>query len=211
MNRRLLLIIVAGLILVIVAFLTVREVLRYHKVTISYGDQISEVVIFINDVNADIPKVATKITTSGGSATLKEGYYTYSAVGKNVASQSTPFTVSGETSVTVPTNYSDSYLASLSSQEQPQVQQAIVRDYPKAMQVYELNNIKVLKDGNWAVSTLSKIGSDNNNPAPVYRAVLHKDNGSWRVVSKPQLVATIYNTPDVDMSILSAANELSLR
>lgn len=212
MNKNRLILFIIALVILIGGYFAVREIMSYHKVTFTYGDHVSAVKVYINDVNADAPKELASIESSNSSVTLREGYYRYESVGENVSKTSTPFTVSGDMTIEASAEYSETYLASRAAEQLPAINSALKTAYPSAMNTYEINNIALLKKADWAVVVLSKIGSDNNNPAPFYRAILKKQSANiWQVVSKPQLVITKFNTPDVEDSILRSANDLSPR
>ena len=63
------------------------------------------------------------------------------------------------------------------------------------------------QEGDYYYTTIT-VGKYGEYPPVTYRAVLQKTGATWKLVGIPSPILNIYNTPNVDRSILDSANQL---
>jgi hypothetical protein len=201
---------IIGIILVIGVALGVRELLRYHTISFTFASTVSSIDIYEDTGHSDKPSVAAHLSSSG-SARLKEGKYYLIPKGRDIAQDKISLSVSKDETIAVDPSYSAQYLRSLATAEQPAVASLLTKQYPAAMANYEIDSVTLYQKGEWAGVVLTPKGMDRQNPSDYYRVVAQKTNGVWKVISSPQVVLTLDNTPGVPRSILIAVNTIGLR
>lgn len=201
---------IISIILVIGVALGIRELLRYHTLSFTFSSTVSSIDIYEDIENSDKPNVTARLSSSG-SARLKEGQYYLIPKGNNIAQDKINFSVSKDETIAIDPSYSLQYLGSLAAAEQPAILSLLNKQYPTTMTTYEIDSVTLYQKGEWAGVLLTPKGMDRQNPSSYYRAVIQKMNGVWKVISSPQVVLTLDNTPGVPRSILIAINTIGLR
>lgn len=176
----------------------------------------SKVVDIYQKSNPDIKDKAPKIKSASDKQVvkLKVGDYYYIPTGDTVDTTSVNFTVSEtdkEQTITVISSYTPSHLKKLADEQMPLIASVLVSSFPSVMPRYEINNLQLIGTGDTAGVVLTPIGMDENNPDAYYRALLVKDGTSWKVIGKPEIVLTKFNTPNTSAVLLEIVNDMSLR
>lgn len=211
MKKRLI-IILSVAVLLIVGGLIIGELLQYRTVSFNIAEPTSSVDIY-NKVNdspdpAASPKVAS--ATNNQSVSLKSGEYFYVPSGSNIDTSAVVFSVNNNTVINVVSPYSRDYLSVIAQQESSAVKAAIAEKYPEIIARFNYSSITAYSRGQYIGVVLTPVDMDEHNPSGYYRAVLQKDGGTWKLVGRPEIVLTKYNTPDVDVNILTNINSIGL-
>jgi hypothetical protein len=204
------------IILVILAAATLggllwlQDYLSYRSITIVLNSPATGVVIKAGASHEGETQKEITIT-SNQTIRLKEGSYIYTPQGKDANTSVNSFTVTKNDTLTIAPAYSLEYRKKLVPKIKPQLEDALRAQYPTAMASYQINNVTLMANADWAGVLLTSRTATDSNPGVIYRAIIKKKDSSWEVVSKPQVVLTVYNTPSVDRSLLQATNKLGLQ
>ncbi len=171
------------------------EVFSYKKVSVELQGEGYTVEVLNNDKK----KVASIDET--GEIKLKEGSYNYKIVGENYSTTEETFTVLKDgAQLTINPSYSKEYLNDLLDNENQAISNALTASMPFGT-TYTLLNLQLYKKGEWAAGTISPI-TDPRQVPDIYRFVLQKDNGTWKVIISPQIAINKANYPEVPVEIL---------
>lgn len=198
MRTKLIIILVVAVAAVIAA-LFLSDFLQQKTVTFTLRDQ---------GYSVEIGNTTSTITSfdSSSAVRLKPGSYYYAVVGENFSTQRTPFTVTEDETITVQPVYSDSYLANLSSEASAEIITLITTSYPQIAGRFITDEPKLLMKGDWAAGKLTQDVDPRQSP-DVYRYIVQKVNGSWRIVAEPELTISKYTHPNIPLTVIRAANQ----
>lgn len=162
--------------------------------TITFGTQYS-----------DTPAIAKQIltTTTRLSKTLQPGNYVaiFSEAGR--ITQSQPVTVDGSTTIKTPVlSYTDARLAETLKLEKSATHQAVFRAVRESD--YTISNEGLYTQADWYFADLSPNSTSLNE----YKLILKKNNSRWIVATKPAIVFSIDDYPDIPSGVIRAANKL---
>lgn len=157
-----------------------------------------------------IYKNEEEVTTIDGDADvrLQKGDYTYATEGTNFDNTPTSFTV-GDTDPDIVINppYSSAFRNKELLKEISSITQALTEAYPILTTNFTINRGEIYDDGTWYGATFLEKASDPREPTDLYRAVLKKERGVWVVKTKPAIVLSAKEYPDIPSSILSSVNK----
>lgn len=109
---------------------------------------------------------------------------------------------SSKTEVNIKPDYSEKRYAKLQEEAKASVTSQIVGKYPETPQLYSIEPGLMFDRAKWYVVLLKFKGTYNQNADNL--AVLFKKEGSeWKMVSKPRVYMTTYNTPGVPVEVLT--------
>lgn len=189
-----------------IAVLAVMGILLYLQSlkTVKFDVKKSDLTIKIEPEksNAEVGKF-----TGRSELRLQEGKY--KAVVQNENYDNTPivFEVKGNnTTQVIDPNYSSAYLAELLKPEQAAINKVISDAYPKVIDNFRVQNGQLYKDGQWYATLLLEKTPGRGVEPDIYRTVLKKENDKWVMKTKPALVLSAPNYPDIPFEILSSIN-----
>ena len=148
--------------------------------------------------------VVTTLTKSG-DVRLKPGKYYYVSVGSGISDKEAPLTVTDGKVVTVDPPYSDARLDELALQEGPAILSLLTSTYPQIPAHYTPEQLSLFKRGDWGAGYLVQVVDPRQAP-DVYRYVVQKEGGKWKVVAPPQLTISKYIYPSIPEDILDSIN-----
>lgn len=187
-------------LVVIGAIVAVVYILGFKTVTFNLQKSGYEVVV----QDSDEKQVATFSESS--SIQLREGSYSYKVVADNFDTTLVEFTVADQPlTITVNPQYSKTYLDDLLQKEDSELRKLITSEYNSQSNI-TITNLKLYEDGNWAAGTLTPETHPRQLP-DVYRFVLHKSNGQWKVIIPPTIAINKETYKNVPTSILYALYE----
>lgn len=100
--------------------------------------------------------------------------------------------------------FSEQYYDKMIDQNKEKIISAIKEKYPRIVE-YELDKGIVMNDGEWYGTRLIYKGDVYEN-SDVLRIVLKNNNSNWVVMTKPDIILTQKNNPEVPLEILSQTN-----
>lgn len=176
----------------------------------------AELVDIYKKPSSGIEEKAPKINSVSNKQTIKLriGEYYYIPTGDTVDSTSVNFTVNDvdeNQTITIISSYSSEYLQKLANEQAVAITSVLTESFPSVMPRYEVNNLRLIGKGDLAGVLITPIGMDENSPDAYYRALLKKEGDSWKVIGRPEIVLTKFNTPNISTNILEIVNNLSLR
>lgn len=200
MNKRVIIILAIGVLIVVGAAIATIEYLSYKDVSIVIKKPGVSVTVFTTD-NRVVGKFSDNTT-----AQLKEGKYHYVPEGENYASDKVQFEVDGDETIEVSPPYSAEFLASLLSKEQPAIRSVLLSVYPEIKTEYIIGDEHLAQYGEWYSAKLMQRVSGGNEP-DVYRVILKKENATWSVAASPQLALSIAKNTSIPEAVIRQANE----
>lgn len=121
--------------------------------------------------------------------------------GKNYDTQQKTIVVNSDTKITAPKlNYSQQYLDNQLVRDAPSIQASLNKKNILGNSI--LKEGKLYGDGAWFAGKL--VPSDSSQDTKL--VVLHKQNGSWKLVAGPEISLYIGNYPGVPPSVLRDIN-----
>jgi len=140
---------------------------------------------------------------------LPKGDYYVRPQGSNIKDDPVSFTLADTpVSLEIDPAFSKEYLGDQLKGEKPAIDAALVKKYPQQLALYTIGGGALLERGDWYGTTFN-FKNDTEQTHDVYRVVLHKVNGAWEVVGKPQLVLTSADFADVPVAALREINRLN--
>lgn len=173
-----------------------------------------------------IPDIAETIR-NGDTVRIANGEYLYTGHRGDDEYEETPLVIDGGTpkTITIPDNLplSPMSLLRLSDSERPSIV-SVIDSYIKDNEIgqyhddhgglleldYQTFTVSVLSQGQYAAAIIAPKGTSINDPVGLYRLVLTKDGSTWSIASSPAILLTNYNTKNIPLDILIAANSLTL-
>ncbi|HVQ45005.1 MAG TPA: hypothetical protein VMT30_08695 [Candidatus Saccharimonadia bacterium] len=160
------------------------------------------ITITINRIDKD-KSTKTASLTATGNVSLSKGTYTAVPAGTDANTTPIPFTV-GDNNLTLEIHpgYSNAYLAKLLSTQQAAITAIIAAAYPKALTGFKRGREQLYKDGDWYGTTLIQNPPHPKENGDVYRLVLHRENGQWKIATPPRIILSAKEFPAVPIEIL---------
>ena len=106
--------------------------------------------------------------------------------------------------ITINPTFSEQYYDKIIDQNKEKIISAIKEKYPRITE-YELDKGIMMNDGEWYGTRLIYRGDVYEN-SDVLRIVLKNNNSNWVVMTKPDIILTQKNNPEVPLEILSQTN-----
>lgn len=203
MNKKPIILASIVILAVIAGIITLSVVLRFHKITVSDPHNVS--VSLYNSADKDKKTFAT--ITSNTTLSLKDG--NYCSVPSSTTYDTAPacFTVQGKAmSVTINPSYSEARLAALLPSEMTATKSVITTAYAAIISQYTLGAGKLYGQGQWYGTTLAQNVSPSDRP-DIYRVLLQKSSGTWKIVAYPQISLSKYDYPQIPVDILRDLNK----
>ncbi len=202
MKKRFFLTIIALLILLF-AGLGVHYLLSLRKVTLNLDEQTDEVTVYTSR-----DKVVKQLS-SDGRLLLKEGEYYVIPTGANIAPDKISFSVTNQDmTIDIQPAYTKDFLANLLKNEVSAIEAAIVKKYPSALKDYTLAQGSLYARGEWYGALLKPKIRDIREQKDPYRIILHKNDGMWEVVRRPEYSLSSSRYSEVPIDILRKVNAI---
>ncbi len=194
----------AIIIIVLALLVSANFLLSFHKITFSLANDVTSATIYRSN-KQKIKDITTKDTT----AFLKNGSYYLIPKGTNISQDAINFSVKkGSKTIAVNPSYSKEYLADLLKKEEAPIETALTTKYPSVLAEYTLKQGNLYQHGDWFGGLLAPVVDDARDQKDPYRVVLHKQNGTWQVVRRPEYILTSAQYTNVPIGILRAINLL---
>lgn len=194
---------IGAIIAVLAAVLGASYLLSFHKVSLTLQKEVNGVTIYRSD------KQKVKHLTADGNILLQAGKYHLVPEGNDISQDAIDFTVNNsDMIISVDPSYTKKHLSDLLEQEKSAIGAAIALRYPSIITGYSLKQETLYKKGEWFGALLAPIVSDPRDQKDPYRIVLHKKDGTWEVIRRPEYILTSSKYPDVPSDILRAINKL---
>lgn len=111
------------------------------------------------------------------------------------------------TAITIKPEFSDAKYQQLARDAAPQVTQLLTQKYPAVTELYDITPSKMFDYGQWYLVQLKyKAAYDQN--ADNLQVLFKKDGDKWVLASKPLIILTTTNTPNVPAEILQRASQV---
>ncbi len=198
--------IVAGIVVFLVA-IGVVLVKNYfdstYSVTVSFKNTSKVEVVETPEGAAE--KVIGTIVKSGDSTRVNRNsaYLIRYAATEGYADGFVPVD-SSNTNVTLDPDYSDARYRELQKAAQATVTSQITAQYPDAPKLFSFEPGLMFDHAKWYVVLLKYKGSYDTNTDNLM-VLFKKDGDNWKLVSKPRILLTTHNTPDVPADVLAKA------
>lgn len=203
--KRKILITLAILIVIITASAYAWFVIMSHR-DITFDVRRQPLTIKIVDDNKNT--VAT--FTNSQKINLKDGEYTAYPSGGDVDESAITFrTNSKNTTIVIDPSVSLTTLNNSLGEEREEIIAKIFEKYPENIAQFTIGRGEMLRQADWYITTLSYKNDSNDNPRDVYKIILHKKDGVWEVVGKPEIIPTKYNFPSVPSDVVKNAYALT--
>lgn len=184
-----------------------------QKVTITFKNIPKVSIYHYSDIqdgsSSQTPKPIKTTKTSGKTFELRKGKYIIQYEGtEGYEGRFVSFNL-GDTpkKISLSPDFTKEKLEKILTNELPSINTTIAAEYPRVT-LYEIQRGNLLKNGEWYVSSLKYIGSDQYNDDTL-KIVLKKSNNSWEVASHPPNISlNKYSNPNIPIEILVAANSL---
>lgn len=163
----------------------------------------SSVTVFNSD-DKDIAKLQKDDTLR-----LRKGSYYVIPEGDNISADKITFKVEdSDLEVHVNPPFSDNYLHELLDEELPTIKESITSKYPKESEGYVLDKAQLYGRGEWAGGLLAIDSPATGHQRDPYRIVLHKKDGEWQVVRRPEYILTASRYSEVPIEVLREINQI---
>lgn len=216
--RRILTVIIVLITIIVIVAIIVKVIASYtdtlQKVTLTFdGNYVSKLELYKGYNTRNVPeKTGSVIQTieSDKEYTLKKGVYVLQPSGEHLDTSLIELTV-GDSVVkkTIDVDYAASYLAQLYESDKDTLSAIVSDANPKIAGLYVINQGRLYHHGEWFGTTLSYTGTQSLL-RDTLRLVAKKENGTWKVVTKPQITLSTVEYPDVPKSVLEAVNDIDL-
>lgn len=194
--------------IIIAGALTYKYFSSFQKVTFTIEQGVSVALYRRSDSGSDSTNDDTKISTLSHSQTvsLQPGGYYVIPEGNLYDQSQIGFTVADKpVSVAVDPAFSQVHLKTLLDGELSTIKSVLLAKYPQITTNFTLNVGTLYRDGSWYGTTLVQKAAPGNN-GDVYRTVLHKVSGVWKIAAIPQLLITAPDNKTIPEDILKDLN-----
>lgn len=201
MNKKALIITIASLV---VAFAII-GILFYMQTfrTIHFDIKKENVKVVIHKDDSTIVSF-----TADTDVKLQKGDYIYTTDGSNYANTPQSFTVGDDnTTVTVNPPFSDAYRTKVLNAELPAITKVLLKAYPILSTDFTIAEGDIYDDGTWYGTTLTQKPNSASEQGDMYRIVLKKEKADWVIKTKPELVLSARDYPNIPFEILSDLNK----
>ena len=203
MNKKIIILVVSIFVLLI-GFSVARRALSYQTATITIKPAGVSVTVY------DSARHAVARLSNVGEVRLQPGNYTAVPGGGRINTAAIPFEVKDtDARLTIDPGYSATYLASLTTEELPAITAVLTANYPTITSDFTVNTGSLYLYGDWYATTVVQKSPGPGASGDVYRAVLHKQDGTWKVVAGPAIVLSAKESPAVPRSVLDDINHQS--
>jgi hypothetical protein len=209
MNRKTIILAVIILLALITGSLYLNNAATHNTVTFSTTQTgIASITVTHIVSSTSIKPVAT--IDPAGKLSLTKGSYTAVAQGTNISTDPINFSVdSSPLTVTIHPGFSLSYLNQQLTLEQTAIGQAITSNLGQKLTGFKVNAGRLYKDGDWYTTTLIQTPAHPTENGDVYRMVMQKNNGQWKVIAPPAIVLSKQTYPMIPIDILRDINNQS--
>lgn len=207
MNKKIVFTISALIIFIIIAVFTFQRTVS-SNVEFVLADHVDQVRILSTENDEEF---VVGTLSSSGNLTLRHGFYEIVASGNRVISSSIFIEVPEDTVVTVDPDYSRQYLEEILEAERSDIAHTIENELGEKLDGYTVAEGELLSRGNWYTSVIYENIVDTRQEPDAYRILLEKKDSKWQLVAGPKIVLTIYDYPELPLSILTSANEAVFR
>jgi len=198
-----------GIIYAIIGFVVVIVgigILNYFASTTAYTITFvhTSSVKIVQMKTADNP-VAAIVNKSGDTVRLSSNLsYMVSYIGSAGYASGT-VVLAKESNVSIDPDFSEEKYTALITQELPSIRAAITERYPKAGELFTIDQGAMREKGLWFVADLVYNGEYSLNSDNL-RVLLKQENGHWSLMTEPDIILTTIHYPRVPVAILSWAN-----
>lgn len=216
--RRILTLFIVLLTILVIAAIVAKVITSYtetlQKVTLTFdGNYVSKLELYKGYNTRNIPeKTGDSLQTieSGKEYTLKKGVYVLQPSGDHLDTSLIELNV-GDSIIkkTIDVDYSASYLAQLYESDKDTLNAIVSDANPKIAGLYVINQGKLYHHGEWYGTTLSYTGPQSLL-RDTLRLIAKKENGTWKVVTKPQITLSTVEYPHIPKSVLESVNDIDL-
>lgn len=190
-----------ALLVILFAGLGVNYLLSFHKVTFALKNDTNEITVF------DSSDKEIKRLSSDGNILLQSGNYYVVPKGENLASDKIPFSVEkSDLTVVVAPARTKEYLTNKLKEEIGAIKTAVAEKYPTLINNYTLAQGALYEQGEWFGGLLKPKVADIRQQKDPYRIVLHKKDGKWEVIRRPEYVLTSSRYEEVPVEVLREIN-----
>jgi hypothetical protein len=157
----------------------------------------------------DKGKVVKEVPAGTGekSVKLKKGSYGVVPKGTNIDDRALPLTVTASGgSIEVDPGYSKEHLQDLLKEEDAAIKSLLATTYPGVIDSFTVNPGELYFYGEWYATTLVQQSPGPGSNGDVYRTVLHKENGVWRIAAPPALILSTKEYPSIPRIVLNTIN-----
>jgi hypothetical protein len=202
MKNKKLLMITSVITLVLVLIIILASTFGNSGVVIINFDTTNDAAIEIFKKDDTKKRVIT--ITKPGEIKLKKGSYIGVVSGNQYQPHQQDFTVSDSVvTVEIIISYTDDRLFDITSREQTN----IVNTLKKSLKGFNsatdsISYPKTYRLGDWA----SVVIQTSRAPADYYHVILKKENGNWRIMTRPEIVLSKINYPSIPEDVLRATN-----
>ena len=145
--------------------------------------------------------------SSNGDIKLQDGKYYVIPSGEGVATDKINFTVEGEDkTISINPPLTRDHLEKMLEKELPTIKVVISKKYGSLVDDYTLDNGSLYHHGEWFGGLLKLKVNDLRNLTDSYRIVLHKEDGEWTVIHRPEYILTSSRYSEVPVDILKDIN-----
>lgn len=116
--------------------------------------------------------------------------------------------MSNDTTITIDPDYSSEAYGTLIAKNLPSAKTVILAKYPTADKIFSMTTGAMRDKGEWLVVWL-KFKGDYSDNSDNLRILLKRTDTTWELATKPDIILTSINYPDVPVDILSWANAQS--
>lgn len=209
MNRRNIIIVASAIIilLIILALVLIRPT---HTISITFDKPNLSAKVY-----RSVDKRLTEITTLRDSSKiqLQDGQYTIktSSESGTIRESSIEFTVEGkDREIPIKTEYSQNFITQKMTEYRSAILSKLFAKYPELQNSFILQREILLgRNIDWYAASYQRPAVDRNS-GDIYTVIMKRENDTWIIKTRPQIINTTYNTKDIPPEILSEiANRLS--
>lgn len=209
MNKKNIIILISVIIICVIfglVALFIKQTSSYN-VTITFDKENISAAIINSKTNE------TAATINGNSTIqLPSGTYSinFFSKDKSIREESVTLAVDNkDTSAEIKTVFTDTYVKQVIAREKKLIDTSLYGKYPELSTNYSKQNESIIGNkAEWYVASFEEKVEEKNN-GDVYTVILKKENNSWQIKTRPQLINTIYNTSDIPEDILTQAYEIT--
>lgn len=191
-------------ILLIAGFATINYRQSFKTVTLNVKREGVSVTIR-NAGGGTVKEIPAQVGTT--TFKLRQGTYQIIPSGNNISANPIPLIVTESgASVDIDPSYSGEYLETLLNDEIESINSLLVSTYPDVISNFTIKRGTLHKHGEWYTTTLIQDWFEPSVPGDVYRTVLHKEDGAWKIIAPPAIVLSAKEHPSIPREILDAIN-----
>lgn len=185
-----------------------QEYLSWKNVTFTLSSGTKSVTIYYSEQNPDHVSDLDKAATVDASSTirLKVGSYIAIPNGDSIANTPIVFEVKDARTVNIDPYYSDDYLTTTFAGEIDTINKVVDAKYPIIATKYVIETGRFSHFGDWYATTLYNSSPEPGEGVDIYGVILHKTDGEWVVVGKPEIVFTYTANPDIPRDVVDSTN-----